>query len=55
MTVATRGQNASQANQVEYNLQHGSHGFMIGSHTLALSLCPHAQVVINHKSLATVL
>jgi len=28
-------------------------GFMVDNHTLALGLCPHARVVINHKSLAT--
>ena len=29
-------------------------GFMVDNHTLTLGLCPRARVVINHKSLATV-
>jgi len=30
-------------------------GFMVNNHTLALGLCLCAWVVINHKSLATML
>ena len=29
-------------------------GFTVNNHTLALGLCPHTPVVIDHKSLATV-